>query len=106
VSCRVQFLVGDAFTALDRLPGDFDVIFNDVDKADYPTAFHKAVPRVRQGGYFMSDNMLWGGRVTSDPEHPTTRGVIQLTRLLFEAPNLYTTLLPIRDGVSISLKLD
>ena len=102
---RVQFLVGDAFEALDRLPGDFDVIFNDVDKTQYPTAFHKAIPRLRQGGYFMSDNMLWGGRVAADTEHPTTQGVLELTRLLFGAPNLYTTLLPIRDGVSLSLKL-
>jgi caffeoyl-CoA O-methyltransferase len=106
VPCRVTFLVADAFEALERLAGDFDVIFNDVDKTEYPTAFYKAIPRVRKGGYFMSDNMLWGGRVVSDVEHPTTRGVVELTRLLLGAPNLDTTLLPIRDGVSVSLKLD
>jgi caffeoyl-CoA O-methyltransferase len=106
VRCRPQFLVGDAFEALERLSGDFDVIFNDVDKPEYPTAFHKAVPRVRTGGYFMSDNMLWGGRVVSRAEDSTTQGVLELTRLLFQAPGLYTTLLPIRDGVSVSLKLD
>ena len=105
VGGRVQFLVGDALEALDRLPGDFDIIFNDVDKTQYPAAFHKAIPRVRTGGFFMSDNMLWGGRVAADAAHPTTRGVRELTRLLFEAPNLYTILLPVRDGVSVSLKL-
>ena len=72
VGGRVRFLVGDAFEALERLPGDFDLIFNDVDKTQYPTAFHKAIPRLRQGGYFMSDNMLWGGRVVADADHPTT----------------------------------
>jgi len=106
VRCRLQFLVGDAFDALDRLPGQFDIILNDVDKTEYPTAFHKAVPRIRKGGLFISDNMLWGGRVAADTEHPTTQGVLELTRLLFQAPSLYTTLLPIRDGVSVSLKLD
>jgi len=105
VGGRVQFLLGDALEALDRLPGDFDIIFNDVDKTQYPAAFHKAIPRVRTGGFFMSDNMLWGGRVAADAAHPTTRGVLELTRLLFEAPNLYTILLPVRDGVSVSLKL-
>jgi len=105
VGGRVQFLLGDALEALDRLPGDFDIIFNDVDKTQYPAAFHKAIPRVRTGGFFMSDNMLWGGRVAADAAHPTTRGVRELTRLLFEAPNLYTILLPVRDGVSVSLKL-
>jgi caffeoyl-CoA O-methyltransferase len=106
IRCRHQFIVGDAFEAIDRLPGEFDIIFNDVDKQQYPAAFHKAVPRVRRGGYFLSDNMLWGGRVVDDPQHPTTQGVLQLTRLLFQAPDLYTTILPLRDGLSISLKLE
>lgn len=105
VRCRARFEVGDAFEILDRLPGEFDIIFNDVDKDQYPTAFRKAVPRVRRGGYFITDNMLWGGRVVRDHSHPTTRGVVELTRLLFLAPNLYTMILPIRDGVSVSLKL-
>lgn len=41
----------------------------------------------------------------NDASHPTTRGVVELTRLLFQSPDLYTTILPIRDGVSVSLKL-
>ena len=105
VRCRVQFELGDAFEILDRLPGEFDIILNDVDKQQYPKAFHQAVPRVRRGGYFLSDNMLWGGRVVHDHSEPTTKGVLELTRLLFQAPNLYTIILPIRDGVSVSLKL-
>ena len=105
VRCRVRYEVGDAFEIIDRLPGEFDIICNDVDKEQYPAAFHKAVPRVRVGGYFMSDNMLWGGRVVHDSSHPTTGGVLELTRLLFQAPNLYTMIFPIRDGVSVSLKL-
>jgi predicted O-methyltransferase YrrM len=105
VRCRARFEVGDAFEILDRLPGEFDIIFNDVGKEQYPTAFHRAVPRVRRGGYFISDNMLWGGRVVNDASHPTTRGVLELTQLLLQAPNLYTTILPVRDGVSVSLKL-
>jgi predicted O-methyltransferase YrrM len=105
VRCHMRFEAGEAFEILDRLPGEFDIIFNDVDKQQYPAAFHKAVPRVRVGGYFMSDNMLWGGRVVEDAPHPTTKGVLELTRLLLQAPNLYTMIFPIRDGVSVSLKL-
>jgi caffeoyl-CoA O-methyltransferase len=106
VRCRARFEVGDAFDVLDRSPGEFDIIFNDVDKDQYPMAFHRAIPRVRAGGYFISDNMLWGGRVVNDHSHPTTKGVLELTRLLFRAPNLYAMILPIRDGVSVSLKLE
>ena len=50
--------------------------------------------------------MLWGGRVVNDASHPATRGVLESTRLSFQAPNLYTMILPIRDGVSVSLKLE
>lgn len=102
--CRVRVEEGDALQIIDGLPGDFDIVFNDVDKQRYPEAFHKAVPRVRIGGCFVSDNMLWGGRVLAAGGEPTTRGVLELTRLLFAAPDLYTIILPIRDGVSISLK--
>jgi len=105
VRCRVRYEVGDALEILDRIPGDFDIVFNDIDKEHYPAVFPKAVPRVRVGGYFLSDNMLWGGRVVSDTSHPTTRGVVALTRLLLQAPNLDTVILPIRDGLSVSLKL-
>ncbi len=105
VRCRARFEVGDALTILERLPGEFDIILCDVHKAQYPAVFHKAVPRVRRGGYFIADNMLWGGRVVNDHSHPTTQGVLEMTRLLFEAPNLYTTILAVRDGVSVSLRL-
>jgi predicted O-methyltransferase YrrM len=105
VPCRLRFEVGDALEIIDRLPGEFDVIFNDVDKEQYPAVFQKAVPRLRPGGYFMSDNMLWGGRVVEPATEPTTRGVVELTRLLYQAAGLYTVILPIRDGLSVSLKL-
>jgi predicted O-methyltransferase YrrM len=105
VRCRVRYEVGEALEILDRLPGDFDIVFNDIDKEHYPAVFPKAIPRVRVGGYFLSDNMLWGGRVVSDQSHVSTRGVVELTRLLCAAPNLYTVILPIRDGLSVSLRL-
>jgi predicted O-methyltransferase YrrM len=105
IACTVRFEQGDGLEILDRLPGQFDIVFNDVDKPQYPEAFRKAVPRVRPGGYFLSDNMLWGGRVVEDLAHPSTQGVVELTRLLFQAPDLYTTILPLRDGLSVSLKL-
>ncbi len=105
VRCRVRCEVGDALEILERIPDDFDIVFNDIDKEHYPAVFPKAIPRVRVGGYFLSDNMLWGGRVVSDRSHASTRGVVELTRLLLGAPSLYTVILPIRDGLSVSLRL-
>jgi len=61
--------------------------------------------RLRPGGLFICDNMLWSGRVAGSDRDPDTQGVRELTRLLYADPGLHTTLLPLRDGVTVSLRL-
>ncbi len=102
---RARFELGDAISMIDRLPGEFDIIFVDVEKERYPDVYHKALPRLKPGGLLITDNILWGGSVLMDDESPSTRGIKEYTRLLYSSPNLMTTIIPIRDGVSISLKL-
>ena len=101
---RITYEVGDALKLLDRHPGPFDLVFMDIDKADYPTAFPKLLPRLRSGGLLVTDNMLWRGAVLDPAEDAATRGIQAYTRLLYDAEELITVLLPIRDGVSVSLK--
>ncbi len=107
LSQRVRYAVGDARELLARESGPFDVIFCDIDKEQYPEVPELAVPRLRRGGLLIFDNMLWSGRVL-DADHEatdSTRGVQQITRLLFAHPELATTIIPLRDGVSVSVKL-
>src|SRR5262249_391218 len=63
VANRITVMVGDAFESLAKTSGKFDVIFNDVNKDQYPKAFRLALPRIRRGGLFITDNTLWSGRV-------------------------------------------
>src|SRR5262245_25249519 len=101
---RVKILVGDAMQLASREAGPFDVVFNDVDKHAYPQAFEVARPLVRAGGLFVSDNMLWRGNVLPPAqEDAATAGVVDLTRRLYADPDFLTILLPIRDGVTVSL---
>ena len=102
---RVRPLVGDALEHLERERGTFDLILNDIDKWQYPEVFPIARKKLRKGGLLITDNMLWSGRVLRKRGDRNTRGVQQLTRLLYQAPDFFTTLLPIRDGVTVSLKL-
>jgi predicted O-methyltransferase YrrM len=96
---------GDALEILARHPGPFDIIFCDIDKRDYPRVYPLAKPRLRSGGIFLCDNMLWSGRVASrEHQDDDTRGVRELTRLLYADTEFDTTIVPLRDGVSISLK--
>jgi len=105
LSRQIDFRVGDALETARRLEGPFDVIFNDVDKQDYPRSLEAANRLLRPGGLFISDNMLWRGSVVEEGRDPTTRGVQELTRLLYDSPEYLTTLIPLRDGVTISLRV-
>ena len=100
---RARIEVGDALEILDRVGGEFDIVFNDIDKAEYPRVLDKAAAALRPGGLLISDNMLWFGAVLDEaPSDPATRGVQELTRLLYNSPEFETVLIPLRDGVTVS----
>jgi caffeoyl-CoA O-methyltransferase len=63
------------------------------------------VPRLRRGGLLVADNVLWGGRVARGETDPNTSAIREFNRLIFSASDLLTTIIPLRDGVSVSLKL-
>jgi len=102
---RVEIHVGDALQILEETDGEFDVIFNDIDKEYYPLVVDEAYKKLRRGGLFITDNVLWFGRVLTDDLSPSTKGVKEFTRLLFEEKGFVTTIIPIRDGISLSVKL-
>ena len=118
IADRIDYRVGNALEIIDETEGEFDIIYNDIDKDGYPEAFRKAIPRLRSGGLFITDNMLWMGRVItqepgSAPEeldemeqwfHDATIGVREVTQLLYSSPEVFTTIIPLRDGVSVALK--
>lgn len=101
---RVRVEVGDALEIIDRAGGGFDIVFNDVDKERYPEVPDKAAAALRPGGLLICDNMLWYGTVLDpDPPQDSTRGVRELTRRLFGDGRFETVLLPLRDGVTVSV---
>ena len=105
VSNRISVKTGDALELLSEQKQEFDIIFNDVDKDDYPRVFRLAGPRLRKGGLFITDNVLWSGRVAEkNPSEPRTKAILEFNRLLYNSPDFYTTILPIRDGVAVAVK--
>lgn len=106
VADRVQIQLGDALELFSEQKQEFDIIFNDVDKEDYPRVLHMAPARLRRGGLFITDNALWYGRVTqTDPTEDSTRAVKEFNQRLYAMPEFFTTILPIRDGVAVAVKL-
>lgn len=106
VADRIAVKVGDALELLSEQTQQFDIIFCDVDKEDYPRSFRVALPRLRKGGLFVADNVLWSGKVTEKkPAEASTKSIQEFNRLLYSSSDLFTTILPIRDGLSVTAKL-
>lgn len=104
VSDRITIRVGDALEFLSEEKEQYDIIFNDVDKVDYPRVFRLALPRLKKGGLFITDNVLWSGLLRKPNPTPETKAILEFNRLISESPDLFTTILPLRDGVSVCVK--
>lgn len=102
---RIDIQTGDALEILDGTEGGFDIIFNDIDKEYYPQVVDKAYGKLRKGGLLITDNVLWFGRVLGDDASPATEGVREFTRILLSEKGFFTTIIPLRDGISLSIKL-
>ncbi len=102
---KVQLQTGDALKLLQNAEGPFDLIFNDVDKEDYPRALEIALTKLRPGGVLISDNALFHGRVTHVHPERSTRGILAYNATVFASPVWWTVILPVRDGLAVSWKV-
>ena len=106
VANRITVRVGDALELLSEQTQQFDIIFCDLDKEDYPRAFRMALPRLRKGGLLVADNVLWSGKVAErNPSEASTKAIQEFDRLLYSSAELFPTILPIRDGLAVAVKL-
>jgi caffeoyl-CoA O-methyltransferase len=105
----IDYHVSSAFDAFNQTSGEFDIVYCDIDKHEYPQAFELAKARVRVGGLYMCDNMLWSGRVTGeepDDSNPElTRTIDEANKLIAADPDFRSFILPIRDGVVCAVRL-
>ena len=110
VSDRVSVVVGDAQLKIAKVSGPFDLIFQDGDKQLYTPLLGRLVALLRPGGLLITDNVLWGGEVvpgfapTPRQNAADTRAIIEYNERVSAHPDLLTSIVPLRDGVSISVK--
>jgi caffeoyl-CoA O-methyltransferase len=107
---RVRSHVGNALDIIEELDGEFDVVFCDIDKGDYPAAWAKARERIRVGGLYLCDNVLWDGRVvTGEDRQGTPAGwtaaVRQHNEAIADDERYLSTIVPTRDGVMVALRV-
>jgi predicted O-methyltransferase YrrM len=104
VTKQIKVRVGDALEFLSEEKEQYDIIFNDVDKTDYPRVFRLALPRLKSGGLLITDNVLWSGKLRKPNPDAQTKAILEFNKLMFGSPDLFTTILPIRDGVAVCIK--
>ena len=104
VTQRIRVRVGDALEILSEEKEPYDIIFNDIDKTDYPRVFRMALPRLKSGGLFITDNVLWKGKLRQPNPDASSKAILEFNQLIYESKDLFTTILPIRDGVAVCVK--
>ncbi|HET8855775.1 MAG TPA: O-methyltransferase, partial [Salinimicrobium sp.] len=101
----IQYL-GNAAEIIPQLDLEFDLVFIDADKENYPLYFNLIIDKLKPGGLLISDNVLWSGKVTETlkKDDEATKALLEYNKILAEDDRLETVMLPVRDGLTISRK--
>jgi len=102
---QFDFRVGDARRIVKRLEGPFDIVLNDIDKQGYPETIDLVAPKIRKGGLFITDNVIWDGKVCDRKKDKTTEAIVEFTKQLYADSRFFTTVMPVRDGIAVALRL-
>lgn len=105
---RIDFRCGWAQDIFAAIEGEFDICYNDADKGDYPSIWRMARERIRPGGLYIADNVLWHGRVAVDEYVDIvpgwTEAILEHNRLIFDDAEFDAFINPVRDGVIVARK--
>ena len=104
---NIKQYTGDALEIIPKINSKFDLIFLDADKENYNKYLEIIIPKLNKKGILISDNVLWHGKVLSDKKNQdkVTKTIDTFNKDLVKNKNFQTFMLPIRDGLSISIKL-
>jgi caffeoyl-CoA O-methyltransferase len=100
---KIKQKMGNALEVIPTLSGDFDLIFLDADKISYPTYYEMLKPKLKSGGLFVIDNVLWEGTVLR-PTDEKSRAIHKLNKLIRDDEDVEQVMIPVRDGITIVRK--
>ena len=101
---QIKAHLGNALEIIPTLEGPFDLVFIDAEKKQYDAYFEAVIKVSRPGTIILSDNVLWTGKVVAplDPKDKTTKALLAYNKKLATDKRVQTSLLPIRDGLTLS----
>lgn len=104
---KIVQLTGSALEIIPTLIQRFDLVFIDADKRNYKNYLDLVIDKVNSGGYILTDNVLWSGKVTlpNDQMDLDTKFINEYNEYVQSHPKLKSILLPVRDGLYLSRKI-
>jgi caffeoyl-CoA O-methyltransferase len=100
---KIELRLGPALDTIAKLDGPIDMVFIDADKENYINYWEAILPKVRQGGLLVTDNVLWSGRVLN-PQKPSDFAVDRFNKHVVADARVEAVMLPVRDGVTLAWK--
>lgn len=116
VKDRITLMLGDARESLellrkeileDRSRPEYDIVYIDANKREYPEYYGLVFDIVRPGGYILADNVLWDGKVWQSPmpQDRQTLGIARFNDIVASDPRVESVIIPVRDGLNLIRKL-
>ncbi|TXK76169.1 O-methyltransferase [Mesonia sp. K4-1] len=101
---QIHQYVGNALEVIPQIDVEFDLVFIDADKQNYPNYFDIILPKIKSGGVILSDNVLWSGKIVESVKKGDndTEALLLYNKKINEDPRVETVLLPIRDGLTVT----
>lgn len=101
---QIHQYVGNALEIIPQIDAEFDLVFIDADKQNYPNYFDIILPKMKSGGVILSDNVLWSGKIVESVKKGDndTKALLHYNKKINEDPRVETVLLPIRDGLTVT----
>ncbi len=100
---KITLMLGPALATLKKIKGLFDLVFIDADKENYIHYWNVCLPKVRQGGLILVDNVLWSGRVL-DPKDASDKAIAAFNEMALNDKRVNLVMLTIRDGLTMAVK--
>jgi caffeoyl-CoA O-methyltransferase len=105
-SSQIKIHIGDALQIVDELDYPWDLVFIDADKVSYAEYFNRVLPKVKQGGFILADNVLFHGQVlTTEIKGKNPKAIQAFNEYVMQRTDVEKVLLPLRDGIYLIRKL-
>lgn len=107
IETKVVLHNGDAIEIIDNLHNNFDLVYIDGEKSEYPVYLEKILPKLKKGGFILADNIFWNGKVLNPDfvDDPSTSGILQFCNAVKQNTDLENTIIPLRDGLMLIRKI-